>query len=104
MLEDTEWWKSYAPSSKDRISSSVAQYYDFLNTIRGDLIDSLDETFRSDSQFCYTRAKLAILAQDNIPVMESKDEDKQRLLLVDEAQDLAPSEWKMLLAEIKEPA
>jgi len=100
LLEDNEWWKSYAPSRRDRISSSVDKYYNFLTPIREELIGSLDETFRTDSQFCYTRAKLAILAQNNIPVIQSTTEDRQRLILVDEAQDLAPSEWKMLLGEL----
>jgi hypothetical protein len=93
LLEDDAWWRDFdvwRERSKDPLVASVEPYLGLLGGMRDALLDLLDET----DDMRVTRAALA-----NSPYAISATERRARLTVVDEAQDLAPAEWRALLQD-----
>lgn len=92
LLDDT-WWQRYPDwrrQSKDSMVGAAAQYLDTLLELRDALIDSFDT---GGSNALKTRSELAQVAA-------SPSWQPARVTIVDEAQDLAPAEWRTLLASL----
>lgn len=93
LLEDDAWWQdfdSWRTRSKDPLVASVEPYLVLLAGMRDGLLDLLDEP----EDMRTTRAALANGMGDG-----SAHEPRARLTIVDEAQDLAPAEWRALLRD-----
>lgn len=99
LLEDDDYWKISNTSlqSKDRLKDQITEY-EIIREVRAPLLDLLpeDPTWR-------TRAGLACEASKNRSNQAVSDVNigvtSNALIIVDEAQDLAPSEWKELLSK-----
>lgn len=92
LLEDDRWWEKFdvwRKEVKDPLIASVEPYLSLLGGMRDALFDLLDE---EEDEALATRAALA-----RAPRSRSTDEPYARLTIIDEAQDLAPAEWRALL-------
>lgn len=92
LLEDDTWWDNFdvwRKAVKDPLIASVEPYLTLLGGMRNTLFDLLDE---EGDEVLATRAALA-----SAPRSGSTAEPYARLTIIDEAQDLAPAEWRTLL-------
>lgn len=92
LLEDEEWWSTFEEWSrnvKDPMVEPIIPYIKLLGDMRPSLMDALDQI---DGSELSTRASVATL-----PPVEAGQ--PARLLIVDEAQDMAPAEWRTLLSD-----
>jgi hypothetical protein len=102
LLEDDEFWKAGAVATrrtKDRLAAVFEGFRAILDACRDPLLERLDSAQHSDGNAIVTRAGVATL-----PIVERLWQSvehggtvRPRLLIVDEAQDLAPAEWRRLL-------
>jgi len=91
LLEDDEWWGVYDrwnARGKDPIVEPLKPFLANLKDLRDRLLDDLD--YADD---LLSRGRLATLPPAPAAV------PRARLIIVDEAQDLAPAEWRTLLRD-----
>lgn len=94
LLEDHEWWRTFTTwrtRSKDPLVASVEPYLLLLNQLRGGFLEWLSNT---EVDRIKTRAALA-----GAQAMTVDLHAPPRLIIVDEAQDLAPAEWRAILED-----
>jgi hypothetical protein len=90
LVEDEVWWtefSNWSSRTRDPIIESILPYMQIVEDMREGLLDSLQEDHNSSH---LTRGALA-----NLPSKE--DDNPARLVIIDEAQDLAPAEWRALI-------
>lgn len=90
LVDDAQWQRTAAlPADRDFLSEDLAR---ILDTVR-ETADAIREEMVRSNLDVPTRGELAIAAMQVAPVRSGT-----RLILVDEAQDMAPAEWRALLA------
>lgn len=102
LLEDDEFWKAGADATtrtKDRLAAVFEGFRAILDSCREPLLERLDSAQHAEGNAIVTRAGVATLpmAKRLWQSVEQGGMVRPRLLIVDEAQDLAPAEWRRLL-------
>jgi len=100
LLEDDDFWseKGTLLRAKDRMAGVIADFIGVLQGCRGHLLDRLDAVSGAGDSAVLTRGRLAFLAAGVAkPAGPTAESGRRRLTIVDEAQDLAPAEWRALL-------
>ena len=101
LLEDDGFWSpsTVRDRTKDRMAAVFEEYRGMLAGCREALIERLDSAQNAGDHSLVTRAGLACQPIANLITTETNDgeEARPRLMIVDEAQDLAPAEWHRLL-------
>lgn len=101
LLEDDAFWQAggTATRAKDRMALVFEAFQDILASCRKPLLDRLDSAEHAEGNAIVTRAGVAT-AEITTPLWQAAGAsatERPRLLIVDEAQDLAPAEWRRLL-------
>lgn len=101
LLEDDAFWQAggTATRAKDRMALVFEAFQDILASYRKPLLDRLDSAEHAEDNAIVTRAGVAT-ADITTSLWKAADtsvNERPRLLIVDEAQDLAPAEWRRLL-------
>ncbi|MCX5658356.1 MAG: hypothetical protein NTW19_01375 [Planctomycetota bacterium] len=109
LLEDDAWWQEYSPEAHqgDPLASEISKIVKLLSPVRDGLVESIEASGTGEEHEIVTRAGLVNLARGRLlklrgahaPLLTLLEDKSPRLLIVDEAQDLAPAEWKLLLTE-----
>lgn len=102
LLEDEDFWRlgaAAAPKTKDRLAAVFDAFKAILSVRRDPLLGRLDSAQHAGANAIITRAGVATLRMAEHPwrPLEQGGTGRPRLLIVDEAQDLAPAEWRRLL-------
>ncbi len=100
LLEDDEFWSENGAflQAKDRMAGVIDEFIGVLKGCRGHLLDRLDAVSGAGDSAVLTRGRLASIAAGvTTPAERMGELGRRRLTIVDEAQDLAPAEWRALL-------
>lgn len=101
LLEDEHFWTNAdsRADAKDRMAGVFELFVSFLRKYRDSLFQHLESANHKDRNAIVTRAGLASPSDvANAPALACDTaEEPLRLMIVDEAQDLAPAEWRRLL-------
>lgn len=102
LLEDDEFWKpggNATTRTKDRLAAVFDGFKGILEGCREPLLQRLDSAQHADANAIVTRGGVATgqIAERFWQPVEKGSAARPRLLIVDEAQDLAPAEWRRLL-------
>lgn len=101
LLEDDAFWADdhAVARTKDRMATVFDNFRRILGGCRESLLERLDSAQHAHENAVITRAGVATLpaVESSWRSHEHEDTERPRLLIVDEAQDLAPGEWRRLL-------
>ena len=101
LLEDDAFWQAggSATRPKDRMALVFEAFQEILASCRNPLLERLDSAEHAEGNAIVTRAGVAT-AKITTALWKAADAsatERPRLLIVDEAQDLAPAEWRRLM-------